>query len=146
MAQAERIRSTFAEIAREVDGRPVAATVSIGIAVNQEQSLDVGHCSRKPTRRSIMPRSAVATGLRSRRSNSRYGGADAAGDAGDGQKRRMSGFTGDRTGHGANRDWFCGEPEARVVCQNCIPTTLGTTRHGERETIAIGNLLPLLLN
>ena len=41
VALAERIRSTFAEIAREVDGRPVAATVSIGLVVNQEQSLDV---------------------------------------------------------------------------------------------------------
>ncbi len=41
VAQAERIRSSFAEIASEVDGRPVCATVSIGIVVNQEQPLDV---------------------------------------------------------------------------------------------------------
>jgi diguanylate cyclase (GGDEF)-like protein len=41
VAQAERLRTTFAEIAKEVDGRPVTATVSIGIAVNEDQALDV---------------------------------------------------------------------------------------------------------
>ncbi len=41
VALAERIRSTFAEIASEVDGRPVAATVSIGIVFNQGQTLDM---------------------------------------------------------------------------------------------------------
>ena len=42
VAQAERIRATFAEMASEVDGRPaVAATVSIGIALSQDQSLDM---------------------------------------------------------------------------------------------------------
>ena len=41
VAQAERIRTTFAEMTREVDGRPAAATVSIGIALSQGQTLDV---------------------------------------------------------------------------------------------------------
>jgi len=41
VAVAERLRSTFAEAATEVDGRPVSATVSIGLVVNQDQSLDV---------------------------------------------------------------------------------------------------------
>ena len=41
VAQAERIRATFAETASEVDGRPVAATLSIGIALNQDQPLDL---------------------------------------------------------------------------------------------------------
>ena len=41
VVQAERIRTTFAERASEVDGRPVAATVSIGIALSQDQRLDV---------------------------------------------------------------------------------------------------------
>ena len=41
VALAERIRSTFAEIASEVDGRPVAATVSIGIVFNQGQTFDM---------------------------------------------------------------------------------------------------------
>ncbi len=42
VAQAERIRSTFAEMASEIDGRPaVAATVSIGVALSQDQSLDM---------------------------------------------------------------------------------------------------------
>ncbi len=41
VALAERIRSVFAEAATEVDGRPVAATVSIGVVVNQDQPLDV---------------------------------------------------------------------------------------------------------
>jgi diguanylate cyclase (GGDEF)-like protein len=38
---AERIRWAFAEAATEVDGRPVNATVSIGVVVNQEQPFDV---------------------------------------------------------------------------------------------------------
>ena len=33
---AERIRESFAEAAAEVDGRPVLATVSIGVVVNQD--------------------------------------------------------------------------------------------------------------
>jgi diguanylate cyclase (GGDEF)-like protein len=41
LAQAERIRATFAETASEVDGRPVAATLSIGIALNEDQPLDL---------------------------------------------------------------------------------------------------------
>lgn len=41
VALAERLRSTFAEVAGEVDGRPVAATVSIGIVVNGEKRLDM---------------------------------------------------------------------------------------------------------
>ncbi len=41
VAVAERLRSTFAEIATEVDGRPVNATVSIGLVINQDQPLDV---------------------------------------------------------------------------------------------------------
>jgi diguanylate cyclase (GGDEF)-like protein len=41
LAVAERIRSSFAEAAVEVDGRPVTATVSIGLVVNQDQPLDV---------------------------------------------------------------------------------------------------------
>jgi diguanylate cyclase (GGDEF)-like protein len=38
---AERIRSSFADAATEVDGRPVAATVSIGVVVNEEAPLDL---------------------------------------------------------------------------------------------------------
>jgi diguanylate cyclase (GGDEF)-like protein len=41
VALAERVRSAFADAAREVDGRPVAATLSIGLVVNQDQPLDV---------------------------------------------------------------------------------------------------------
>jgi diguanylate cyclase (GGDEF)-like protein len=37
----EQIRSSFAEAAREVDGRPVAATVSIGIVVSHDAVLDL---------------------------------------------------------------------------------------------------------
>ena len=38
---AERIRESFAAAAVEVDGRPVLATVSIGVVVNQDGPLDV---------------------------------------------------------------------------------------------------------
>jgi diguanylate cyclase (GGDEF)-like protein len=38
---AERIRTKFAEVATEVDGRPVGATVSIGVVINQDGPLDV---------------------------------------------------------------------------------------------------------
>ena len=41
MALAERIRAAFAEAATEVDGYPVAATVSIGMVLNQDAPLDV---------------------------------------------------------------------------------------------------------
>jgi diguanylate cyclase (GGDEF)-like protein len=41
LAVAERIRETFAETAVEVDGRPVLATVSIGVVLNQDVPLDV---------------------------------------------------------------------------------------------------------
>jgi diguanylate cyclase (GGDEF)-like protein len=41
LALAERIRSTFAEAALEVDGRSVGATVSIGVVANQDGPLDV---------------------------------------------------------------------------------------------------------
>jgi diguanylate cyclase (GGDEF)-like protein len=41
VALAERIRAAFAEAASEVDGLAVGATVSIGIAVNQDPPLDV---------------------------------------------------------------------------------------------------------
>jgi diguanylate cyclase (GGDEF)-like protein len=41
LAVAERIRETFASAAMEVNGRPVGATVSIGLAYCQEASLDV---------------------------------------------------------------------------------------------------------
>ena len=41
VALAERIRFAFAEAAAEVDGCPMGATVSIGVAVNQDQPLDV---------------------------------------------------------------------------------------------------------
>jgi diguanylate cyclase (GGDEF)-like protein len=40
-AVAERIRESFAHAAQEVDGRPVGATVSIGLAYCQEAALDV---------------------------------------------------------------------------------------------------------
>jgi diguanylate cyclase (GGDEF)-like protein len=39
---AERLRSTFAELAGEVDGRPVGATVSIGLVVNGDKQFDLG--------------------------------------------------------------------------------------------------------
>jgi len=41
VALAERIRSAFAEAAGEVDGRPVAATVSVGIVLTQDATFDV---------------------------------------------------------------------------------------------------------
>jgi diguanylate cyclase (GGDEF)-like protein len=41
VALAERIRSAFAEAASEVDGRPVAATVSIGVVLSQDATFDV---------------------------------------------------------------------------------------------------------
>ncbi len=41
VALAERIRSAFAEAASDVDGRPVAATVSIGIVLTQDATFDV---------------------------------------------------------------------------------------------------------
>ena len=41
LVMAERIRSAFAAAAAEVDGRPVAATVSIGIVVNEDPTFDV---------------------------------------------------------------------------------------------------------
>jgi diguanylate cyclase (GGDEF)-like protein len=41
LVMAERIRSAFAAAAAEVDGRPVAATVSIGMVVNEDPTFDV---------------------------------------------------------------------------------------------------------
>ena len=41
MAVAERIRASFAQAALEVDGRPVGATVSIGMVYCQDAALDV---------------------------------------------------------------------------------------------------------
>ncbi|MET0633179.1 MAG: GGDEF domain-containing protein [Xanthobacteraceae bacterium] len=41
VALAERIRSAFAEAANEVDGRPVGATVSIGMVIAHDAALDV---------------------------------------------------------------------------------------------------------
>jgi diguanylate cyclase (GGDEF)-like protein len=40
-AVAERIRTSFAAAARDVDGRPVAGTVSIGIVISQDAVLDL---------------------------------------------------------------------------------------------------------
>ena len=40
-AVAERIRAAFAQAAKEVDGRPVGATLSIGVAYCEEAALDV---------------------------------------------------------------------------------------------------------
>jgi len=41
LAIAEQIRSCFADATREVDGRPVAATVSIGIVISHDAVLDL---------------------------------------------------------------------------------------------------------
>lgn len=41
VALAERVRSTFLEGATEVDGRPVGATVSIGVVLCQDGALDI---------------------------------------------------------------------------------------------------------
>ena len=41
LAVAEQIRACFAEATREVDGRPVAATVSIGIVISHDAVLDI---------------------------------------------------------------------------------------------------------
>jgi diguanylate cyclase (GGDEF)-like protein len=41
VAVAERIRAVFAETTREVDGRPVAATVSIGVVLSHDAVLDL---------------------------------------------------------------------------------------------------------
>ena len=38
---AERIRVTFAQFAREVDGHPICATVSIGLVHCEDRALDV---------------------------------------------------------------------------------------------------------
>jgi diguanylate cyclase (GGDEF)-like protein len=47
LALAERIRTAFAEAAAEVDGRPVAATLSIGVVLNADQPLDVPELLRQ---------------------------------------------------------------------------------------------------
>jgi diguanylate cyclase (GGDEF)-like protein len=47
LALAERIRASFAEIAAEVDGRPVGATLSIGVVVNVDQPLNVPELLRQ---------------------------------------------------------------------------------------------------
>jgi diguanylate cyclase (GGDEF)-like protein len=41
MAVAEQIRVAFADATREVDGRPIAATVSIGIVISHDAVLDL---------------------------------------------------------------------------------------------------------
>jgi diguanylate cyclase (GGDEF)-like protein len=41
LAIAEQIRVSFAGAAREIDGRPVAATVSIGIVISEDEVLDL---------------------------------------------------------------------------------------------------------
>jgi diguanylate cyclase (GGDEF)-like protein len=41
LAMAERIRTAFATAATEVDGRPVNATVSLGVVVSEEAALDI---------------------------------------------------------------------------------------------------------
>jgi diguanylate cyclase (GGDEF)-like protein len=41
VAVAERIRESFAQMAHDVDGCPVRATVSIGLVHSQERTLDV---------------------------------------------------------------------------------------------------------
>jgi len=47
LALAERIRASFAEVAAEVDGRPVGATLSIGVVVNVDQPLNVPELLRQ---------------------------------------------------------------------------------------------------
>jgi len=41
LAVAEQIRTSFAEATRDVDGRPVGATVSIGVVINYDSVLDL---------------------------------------------------------------------------------------------------------
>ncbi len=41
LAVGEQIRTSFAEAAREIDGRPVGATVSVGIVISQDAVLDL---------------------------------------------------------------------------------------------------------
>jgi len=41
LAIAERVRSKFAEAARVVEGRPVGATVSVGLALSEQAALDL---------------------------------------------------------------------------------------------------------
>jgi diguanylate cyclase (GGDEF)-like protein len=41
LAIAEQIRGSFAEAVREIDGQPVAATVSIGIVISEDEVLDL---------------------------------------------------------------------------------------------------------
>jgi len=41
LVMAERIRSTFAAAAADVDGRPVTSTVSIGMVINEDPTFDV---------------------------------------------------------------------------------------------------------
>lgn len=47
LALAERVRTSFAEAAAEVDGRPVAATLSVGVVLNADQPLDVPELLRQ---------------------------------------------------------------------------------------------------
>ena len=62
---AERIRESFAAAAVEVDGRPVLATVSIGVVVNHDRPLDVPDLLAQADQASITPRSAAGIGSRS---------------------------------------------------------------------------------
>ena len=68
VAVAERIRESFAQATQEVDGRPVCATVSIGLVHCQEAALDMPALLAQADQGLITPRSAAATGSRSHRS------------------------------------------------------------------------------
>jgi diguanylate cyclase (GGDEF)-like protein len=62
---AERIRVTFAQLAEQVDGYPVCATVSIGLVHCMERTLDVPDLLTQATTPFIAPRSAAAIVSRS---------------------------------------------------------------------------------
>jgi PleD family two-component response regulator len=58
---ADEIRRSFADATREVDGRPVVASVSIGVVISYDAVLDVSALlAQADHARSIAPRTTVA--------------------------------------------------------------------------------------
>jgi len=64
-AVAERIRESFAKVAQDVDGRPVCATVSIGLVHCQEAALDVPELLTQADQALYFAKEHGATGSRS---------------------------------------------------------------------------------
>ena len=130
VAQAERIRSTFAEVAGEVDGRPVAATVSIGIVVNGT-SRSTCRTARAGRPGALLCQGARPQPRRGRDARPRSAAAGRGGRRGDGQDRRLSGLTGDRTRTRCESRLVLREPEARVR----LPELLLARRSAQRDIV-----------